>query len=141
MYFNYGAAADWGKRFRQPARGMFLKPNIAVSSEICTGLMIIRNLASPSDTVPFRLPPNMDVRFGNAWGARKKFNLSYGFRYTSDIGSAVITADNISVISSLRTPAPVVRDGGINDSLITEREFLEERVQSAVPILMERSGK
>ncbi|HOB89955.1 MAG TPA: Ig-like domain repeat protein, partial [Candidatus Colwellbacteria bacterium] len=123
-YFNYGSAENWGSSVSGNLRtGFFLKSSVATSAgNLHWQNDDSANLASPNDTI------SLPALAANTWtytsatlgAAARNSILSYGFRYTTDIGAAVVKADNISVIfQSNDSNTGWSGDTGINDSLIT----------------------
>ncbi|HOF50495.1 MAG TPA: YDG domain-containing protein [Candidatus Colwellbacteria bacterium] len=123
-YFNYGSAADWGSSVSGNLRvGAFLKSSVSTSAgNLHWQNDDSANLVSPNDTI------SLPALTANTWtyasatlgAASRNSILSYGFRYSTDIGATVVKADNISVIfQSNDSNAGWSGDTGINDSLIT----------------------
>jgi hypothetical protein len=99
-YFNYGAASNWGDANAINLRvGMFLKSDVALAAgNLSWQDDDSASLASPLDTI------SIPALTANSWhytsvtlgAATRTSVLSYGFRYTTDIGAAAIKADSIS---------------------------------------------
>jgi len=101
-YFNYGAASNWGASADgNLGVGMWLKS----SANTAAGDFYWQNddtasLASPNDTISLAaLTANTWTYTSATLGATSRTSiLSYGLRYTNDIGVVDLRADSISVL-------------------------------------------
>ena len=123
-YFNYGGAADWGESASGNLRvGMWLKSSVATAAgNLHWQDDNSANLGSPSDTISLGgLSANTWTYTSATLGATSRNSiLSYGFRYTTDIGAATVKADSLSVIFQANDSNTGWNgDAGISDSLIT----------------------
>ncbi|MFA6338627.1 MAG: hypothetical protein WCW87_01030, partial [Candidatus Paceibacterota bacterium] len=101
-YFNYGAASNWGAANSTNGSriGFWLKSSVnTASGNFSWQSDNTANLASPSDTLAIpALTANTWTYSSVTLGAARTAQLSYGFRYTTDIGAAIFKADSISAI-------------------------------------------
>ncbi|MDD4931466.1 MAG: Ig-like domain repeat protein, partial [Candidatus Colwellbacteria bacterium] len=124
-YFNYGSTESWGQILGSTNLkvGMWLKSSITTSAgDLSWRDDNMADLPSPLDTIAIpALTANTWEYVSVTLGATSRTSiLSYGFRYTNDIGSATVKADDISVIfHAADSNNGWSGDSGITDSLIT----------------------
>jgi len=102
-YFDYGAAKSWGTAANGTNGqrvGMWLKSSVSTSSgDLSWQDDDTAALASPLDTLAIpALTANVWKYVSVTLGAARTAQLSYGLRYTTDIGAADVKLDAASVL-------------------------------------------
>jgi len=102
-YFNYGAAKSWGtvaNGTNGQRIGMWIKSSVnTASGDLSWQDDNTASLASPLDTLAIpALTANTWKYTSVTLGAARTAQLSYGLRYTTDLGAATVKLDSVSVL-------------------------------------------
>lgn len=130
-YFNYGGATDWGASNGANGEriGFWLKSSVATANgDFSWQDDDTASLASPLDTLAIpALSANTWTYTSVTLGAPRATQLSYGFRYSTDIGAATFKADSISAIfDALDVNTNWSGSSGVSRALIsTAGDFVE----------------
>jgi hypothetical protein len=130
-YFDYGGASNWGATNGNTTSriGFWLKSSVsAASGDFYWQDDNSAGLASPLDTLAIpALAANTWTYASVTLGGNRTSQMSYGFRYTSDIGALDFKADAISkIFDAADSTAGWSGDGGITRSVLTSSGNFKE---------------
>lgn len=130
-YFNYASATNWGTNNGNGTDriGFWLKSSVnTASGNISWQDSTSTNLANPIDTVAIpALTANTWTYSSVTLGASRASQLSYGFRYTTDIGAATLKVDSISkIFDTADTNTGWGSDGSITRSVLSTAGNFQE---------------